>query len=985
MRHKRTVKRLGTLLLTAVTAAGLLCQPLDLYGASAGTAASYTKSGTFHVMQFGEYDVHAAVTVEEGKIADVEITGDNFGGTYADVNKGKLQSAIDGIADRFLGLKDTDKEGIKEVDAVSGATYSSEAIKNAVGNALELDMSEDTPAEVPSQKPQAGTYDITVAVRSDVIDHSLVQTETAQAVLEVTEDGEMRLSYTMVSGTDQEPMYILGFDGYYEDNDPQKELTLEGAACNTEERNGYTVVTDVSFPLSEMSRYYYNSTYIYVPAMSNLNGEINGVLFENGKFHIKTIVTMYWDTLTKQGDASGSTKSMEISASVEEESSAPDYIVSLPASLSMGRLSSTKDNVMGYGIVINDSEAAGKVQVTAPGEGTLTSGRHTLAFANDFGTQSFFRTGGASALTRSMASEETQGDILWGNITITGEDVAAAAPGNYTGTTVFTISYQKESEDPGTEDPDSPGGEDSENPGQEKPGDGAGDDPEDPGTEDPGQDETLKEGRYAVDIALWHAVNSTLSMGNSALDLPAAVVVHEDGSMTLEIAFQSLNISGMEGYLYRLKKVDMSTVEYNQYQYPVSYQASDAEVLETFTGVHDAYNDPDSASYDPNTEGKEYPKVISIPVEQGEDMNYVEIYVPIMESISAGQGTQVARLHIDWDSLKAYETDPDDQDPGSGTQDPDDETPENKDPDTQDPDDQNPDDQEPEDPDSGKGDLDYKNLKDGVYSLTGTMVKVDKKTLSMANDAINHTIKLTVKDSVYWLTMDFKGLQINTQLGYLRDLKYFLTGYSLDQYGNPTGETKDVTIDTYQTEEDGSRIRDTYGTDYPDIITFAMIPEALEDSYVPLQVFVPIMESIAAGTGTQPVFLALDWSTLKETQENDPAFSETEEKKNQTENQDDEKGSDLNGGSGLTGGSGLNGGSSLTGGSGLNGGSGLSSGSGLGSSSLSGNSSLKASNAKTGDEMPVEKLICLAAAALILIGGVLWKSHRKNTEEKRNS
>lgn len=56
-------------------------------------------------MQFGEYDVHAAVTVEEGKIADVEITGDNFGGTYADVNKGKLQSAIDGIADRFLGLK----------------------------------------------------------------------------------------------------------------------------------------------------------------------------------------------------------------------------------------------------------------------------------------------------------------------------------------------------------------------------------------------------------------------------------------------------------------------------------------------------------------------------------------------------------------------------------------------------------------------------------------------------------------------------------------------------------------------------------------------------------------------------------------------------------------------------------------------------------------------------------------------------------------
>ena len=30
-----------------------------------------------------------------------------------------------------------------------------------------------------------------------------------------------------------------------------------------------------------------------------------------------------------------------------------------------------------------------------------------------------------------------------------------------------------------------------------------------------------------------------------------------------------------------------------------------------------------------------------------------------------------------------------------------------------------------------------------------------------------------------------------------------------------------------------------------------MIPEALNDGYVPLQVFVPIMDAISSGTGTQ--------------------------------------------------------------------------------------------------------------------------------------
>ena len=420
----------------------------------------------------------------------------------------------------------------------------------------------------------------------------------------------------------------------------------------------------------------------------------------------------------------------------------------------------------------------------------LYSGNNRLAFQNDFGSQTFNASDGGV-----VRSEDTA--VLQGNIIITGEAVSAAAPGNYTGTTTFSISWKEgsgETDNPGDTDPD-----DSE--------------------------ETPEPGRYTADVSLWHATNDALSMGNAALQPQGVLVVAEDGSMTLELTFQAISISGLEGYLYRLRKVDMSTVVYNDYNYPVQYEADDASVLEYYTGVHDGYNDPDSPSYDANTEGKEYPKVVSIPVEQGENMNYVEIYVPVMEAISTGQGTQIARLSIDWDSLQAETDDPGTEDPGDGT-------------------------------------LDITSLPDGVYSVTGNMVKVDKTTPSMSDNAINHTVKLTVRDGKYYITMDFNGLTIGSSYGYLSQLKYFLTGYTTDQYGNPQGSLADVTVDSYQSNEDGSPVSDSYGTNYPNQVTFELIPEALEDGFVPLQVFVPIMEAIAEGTGTQPVYLSLDWSTI---------------------------------------------------------------------------------------------------------------------------
>ena len=68
------------------------------------------------------------------------------------------------------------------------------------------------------------------------------------------------------------------------------------------------------------------------------------------------------------------------------------------------------------------------------------------------------------------------------------------------------------------------------------------------------------------------------------------VRVTDKGEVTLEMDFQSMKFAGMTGYLYKMKIVDMDTVEYNKYNYPVKYEASDATILEEYTDVYDLFN-----------------------------------------------------------------------------------------------------------------------------------------------------------------------------------------------------------------------------------------------------------------------------------------------------------------------------------------------------------------------------------------------------------
>ena len=710
------------------------------------------------------------------------------------------------------------------------------------------------------------------------------------------------------------------------------------------------------------------------------------------------------------------------------------------------------------------------------------------------------------------------------------------------------------------------------------------------------------EGTYSVPIKMLNATSDEDSMGNASMVQTGIVRVTGKGEVTLEMNFQSMQFAGMTGYLYKLKKVDMDTVEYNKYNYPVKYEASDATVLEEYTDVYDSFNNKNSEYYDKNTEGNWYPKKLSIPIELNDNLFYVEVYVPVMESIGEGQGTKVARVSIDWANIKqetgverdnsvieallnqvsgmqqgdvadeywnalnaAYMTAQDVYNDMNSTQ---------KEIDLQVTALQaavdavetqivdktelnaliekataeanrtdvvytsatlealktaitnaqavaakedatkaevqaqvtalqtaldslrvvdktnlnaliekakaeaaktdvyesssltvlntaitlaenvaaNPKATESEvaaaekslttalnglvekavvdkskleskiaeaktylsqtdiytesslatlqsavgraqnvmDNDSASqklvddqvtklteaiqqlakksdGKLDIKNLADGVYSIYGTMVKVDKNTYSMSNEAINHTIKLTVKNGKYYITLNFNGLTVGQKLGYLSKLKYFTTGYTLDKYGNPQGTLADVTVDSYQKNSDGSLVSDQYGTNYPDEVTFELIPEALNDGYVPLQVFVPIMDAISSGTGTQPVYLKLDWSSLKATTSDNPDFDKNDNNSNNNNNNSNGSNNSSSLGNSSLGNNSL--GSSSLGSSKL-GSSSLGSGSSSlksGTSSLGSGSSLKsASNVKTGDVVQNNTLW----AAILLLGGV---------------
>ena len=134
----------------------------------------------------------------------------------------------------------------------------------------------------------------------------------------------------------------------------------------------------------------------------------------------------------------------------------------------------------------------------------------------------------------------------------------------------------------------------------------------------------------------------------------------------------------------------------------------------------------------------------------------------------------------------------------------------------------------------------------------------------MSNNAINHNIKLVVKNGVPYVNMNFNSLTITSLKGYLKNLSYYASGYEVSKTGEPSGTLVPATVNSLQKFSNGKTLKDDFGTDYPNDITFPLCEEALEgNNEIPLQVFVPIMDAITPGSGKQNVYLRLDYSTLR--------------------------------------------------------------------------------------------------------------------------
>ena len=361
----------------------------------------------------------------------------------------------------------------------------------------------------------------------------------------------------------------------------------------------------------------------------------------------------------------------------------------------------------------------------------------------------------------------------------------------------------------------------------------------------------LEDGTYTMQSFLRSASSDQASMGNAGIVQPVQLIV-KDGTYTIRAECKALSTKlgtiNFTGYLAQMAYFPNWKTTSGKIEAPENETPVPVNIESYFENTYDQYNDPKIGT-DSNVKGKLYPHYMNFPVKDKQKEMWVQVYVPVMEAISKGSGLQYARFQFDWSSLKKVSDEIKVQ-PSVTTNQIKTTTTTAKKTSTQ--------------KTTKASKLKIKKLEDGIYSISGKMLKTDKKTESMANEAISHKIKLTVKNKKYYITLDFKGLEINANHGYLSKIKYFTNAYQINQYKVPTGSLKNVTINTYQKDTKGSKIKDSYGTNYPDQVTFPLIDRAKNDGYVPLQVFVPIMDAISSGSGTQAVYLKLDLNSLKQ-------------------------------------------------------------------------------------------------------------------------
>ena len=169
---------------------------------------------------------------------------------------------------------------------------------------------------------------------------------------------------------------------------------------------------------------------------------------------------------------------------------------------------------------------------------------------------------------------------------------------------------------------------------------------------------------------------------------------------------------------------------------------------------------------------------------------------------------------------------------------------------------------------------DVKNLQDGVYNIkTEALNFSEEGKQSMAAAGLDkEKTKLIVKNGQYSVNVAFKPIEKIGFSGYLGDLKYY--------DGNKThanrseikdSEFKDTTIVENYSENEKDSYIEVYKkkfpgrTVYPKTLSYNVDKNKIDaenklETFT--QVFVPVMESIFPGSGTQRMILKFDLSSL---------------------------------------------------------------------------------------------------------------------------
>lgn len=194
--------------------------------------------------------------------------------------------------------------------------------------------------------------------------------------------------------------------------------------------------------------------------------------------------------------------------------------------------------------------------------------------------------------------------------------------------------------------------------------------------------------------------------------------------------------------------------------------------------------------------------------------------------------------------------------------------------------------------------LDINNLRDGEYEVGLRMVQYyEPDRESMANGAIDHHGKLIVKDGKAFLQMRFGFLNLGGKQGHLGWLKV--------NHSAEGGTYEPVEVVSYFLDEDGNRLKDEFNSgdvadnmkiDYVQDIKFEVPKYVFKDREhrTRCQVFVPVMEGISEGMGTQEVYTVICFNGVrmncleygKEVNLNIPPIKPTQETLDAWEKQD---------------------------------------------------------------------------------------------------